>query len=514
MGMFLKERKRLLGVDIVLWSITLLLASIFGAGLLSKTKDVSPHTVRRQAVEKAPEQADLNYRRSVDLLEVELNHSWFIYNLPGPIKSLALLSDGAPEFFFSQERATQYQMSALRVGHESDPYVTARLLILLHENGEDWKKLISNFQEKNGQSDEFLRAVEAIYLAEQSKKSADVANKDKLEISDTTSSNSMSTAGAIVVIERSTDSWYRTAVLSTAYQDDRKKLAVIEEQKQNRCNLAVAALSFYHLLVAAASVAGILILWKFIRNRKPHSDKPISFSFRQIYACILAFFCTMVFMAFNHTAINEQCRRLFSSSSWDFGLHNGSILAVLVTFVVTIVALTSAWLFALKPDHISWRRILLGSPELNLGQVAAYGVGGFCVGTMLLQILIVINNQIDRSFRPPNDFLEIFIIGSPILSTLLILAYCVAGPLAEEIIFRVVLYGWMRQRLNVVVSVVAINIIFALYHCNLPLFITYFTLGVIFTVVYERTRSLAACWLSHCLWNLLVNLEAYLKLCL
>src|SRR5579883_2812321 len=181
MGMFLKERKRLLGVDIVLWSITLLLASIFGAGLLSKTKDVSPHTVRRQAVEKAPEQADLNYRRSVDLLEVELNHSWFIYNLPGPIKSLALLSDGAPEFFFSQERATQYQMSALRVGHESDPYVTARLLILLHENGEDWKKLISNFQEKNGQSDEFLRAVEAIYLAEQSKKSADVANKDKLE---------------------------------------------------------------------------------------------------------------------------------------------------------------------------------------------------------------------------------------------------------------------------------------------------------------------------------------------
>ena len=83
----------------------------------------------------------------------------------------------------------------------------------------------------------------------------------------------------------------------------------------------------------------------------------------------------------------------------------------------------------------------------------------------------------------------------------------VIGPLAEEIFFRGVLYGFMRSKWNVITAAIISSFLFALAHipnaasAALPIA---FLGSFVMTLIYERTHSLTLCAALHMLFNFIM----------
>jgi membrane protease YdiL (CAAX protease family) len=70
-------------------------------------------------------------------------------------------------------------------------------------------------------------------------------------------------------------------------------------------------------------------------------------------------------------------------------------------------------------------------------------------------------------------------------------------PLAEELLFRGVLYAWLRQRWGVPLSTCVSAALFALAHANLRMAAQIFVTGIALAVLYERSRSIFVSTLAH-----------------
>lgn len=70
-------------------------------------------------------------------------------------------------------------------------------------------------------------------------------------------------------------------------------------------------------------------------------------------------------------------------------------------------------------------------------------------------------------------------------------------PLAEELIFRGMVFASLRERFQFPVSAVISALLFALFHGNLPQGVYAFILGLAMAWVYENCRTLAAPYVFH-----------------
>jgi len=70
-------------------------------------------------------------------------------------------------------------------------------------------------------------------------------------------------------------------------------------------------------------------------------------------------------------------------------------------------------------------------------------------------------------------------------------------PVAEELLFRGVLYNWLRQRLSVLPCTLISAALFALAHANRQMVIQIFIVGVVLALIYEKSRSVLISGLTH-----------------
>ena len=90
-----------------------------------------------------------------------------------------------------------------------------------------------------------------------------------------------------------------------------------------------------------------------------------------------------------------------------------------------------------------------------------------------------------------------------------IVIYGILSPLAEEIVFRGLIYNRMKRYFNSVLSIVVCGILFGGYHGNLVQGIYGCILGIAITFSYELFGNFAAPVLFHSLANLSVFMTAY-----
>jgi|GEM_PF-5219853 len=95
---------------------------------------------------------------------------------------------------------------------------------------------------------------------------------------------------------------------------------------------------------------------------------------------------------------------------------------------------------------------------------------------------------------------------------IVILGIGIIGPLGEEIIFRGAIYTWFRRYYNVSFSVISSAIIFAILHLNLPQIIVGIIIGCTLALVFEKTKSIWACFALHAIYNTSVVLIVYFNI--
>jgi membrane protease YdiL (CAAX protease family) len=75
------------------------------------------------------------------------------------------------------------------------------------------------------------------------------------------------------------------------------------------------------------------------------------------------------------------------------------------------------------------------------------------------------------------------------------------APLAEEIIFRGILYTALRERGWPRTALFGTSILFGLIHWHVPSLVALSFLGLVWALLYARTSSLFASILAHSLFN-------------
>jgi membrane protease YdiL (CAAX protease family) len=93
---------------------------------------------------------------------------------------------------------------------------------------------------------------------------------------------------------------------------------------------------------------------------------------------------------------------------------------------------------------------------------------------------------------------------------LLGLATILVAPAAEEVLFRGVLYPWLKRRWGTTLALLLASAAFAFMHLNLVTFLPLFVLALILTFLYEWTNNLLAAITAHSLFNALNFAVLYL----
>lgn len=175
------------------------------------------------------------------------------------------------------------------------------------------------------------------------------------------------------------------------------------------------------------------------------------------------------------------------------GLELGALEATAISAVITIPVL----IYVYSKDQK--RRGESGRDGLNLGGCFAYVVlfgSSLCIlGNFIVESMGI--SEMSKAYEEAANFLY-----SPTFAVQ-ILASGFVIPIAEELIFRGMIFASLKDRLPFLVSAFLSAGIFALFHGNLPQGVYAFLLGFAAAWLYQTTKSLLAPCVFHISANLL-----------
>lgn len=133
-------------------------------------------------------------------------------------------------------------------------------------------------------------------------------------------------------------------------------------------------------------------------------------------------------------------------------------------------------------------------PFFKYGVIAVMGIGA-CIALNNLLILSSISS-VSQTYQDTSQL----IYQSPLWVQIVGLGILL--PIAEELVYRGLLYKRMRENMPVVISMVFSAVIFGVTHGNLVQFIYAGVLGFLLAYTYEKTGTLKAPALLHIVMNL------------
>lgn len=176
---------------------------------------------------------------------------------------------------------------------------------------------------------------------------------------------------------------------------------------------------------------------------------------------------------------------------------NRSVIAVADTLLLDGVILA-----------VGWRILRRAAPAPSGAKgwpSVRFALGAYLVFLPVLAAVVMTIGWILRiiQYEPaPQAVFTIFLSEGrlPVIGFLGVLV-SVVGPLAEEIFFRGLLYGWLRRRMGILPGLIFSSMLFAGLHGDVVFFAPVFCLGLLFGWVYEKSGSLAAPVAVHILHN-------------
>lgn len=158
----------------------------------------------------------------------------------------------------------------------------------------------------------------------------------------------------------------------------------------------------------------------------------------------------------------------------------------------------------LKQHGLNWRDAL-GLDTGNLPKKLALAAGALALALPVVFGLEYISVQaLDKMGWPPENQRAVELIlrtQSAGIKIYLALFAIILAPLAEEFVFRGVLFPFLKQCGWPKLAWLGVSFLFALMHVNAPTLLPLFALALVLTWLYEKTNCLLAPIAAHSLFN-------------
>ena len=204
---------------------------------------------------------------------------------------------------------------------------------------------------------------------------------------------------------------------------------------------------------------------------------------------------------------NSDIQTYMENNSTSF-LAIVSILSIIVFGIILYFKQKSSKNYSDKP-FVSFDKVK--KEELSESFILFLGMYGI---TMLWVVLINFLGEANPFFQ---KILESHnnVMGEITNSESFILVFVVTAiivPIIEEMFFRGLIYGRLRQAMKPIVAIFISSLLFGIFHGNIVQGVYAFFIGFVLALVYEKTGALWLSMLGHALINTIGVAVPYLKL--
>jgi membrane protease YdiL (CAAX protease family) len=486
----LRERKQIWAVDTLLVSSTLLIVATLSVNFL--LPNIKKKQDSHAQYSKAIKQCDA----AIDSIE----EAGYEAELSEPAHTIisSIAASKVDKLMQDAESVVQKKVDVF----PDSAALSARLAVILHAEGKNTSPVFEHYHRVGGEENELLSSLQQIYA---SNAAATAATQDQYDAQEL----------AEIFKTGLPDGWYRTTALIDMYKlYDKDELKNALAKRQVHSQAWSFRIQAFLIVDAIIFILGVISLIAFARLKRLEAVEviPLTTSFRRMYSCLISMMFTQV-IAGGVIGVWIGFTSVAYHRSADISDYEG-LLSTTLIISGTISCLLMLYLLVLKPQKLALNKAFTRSAiSLTPPQFAAFVLGGFCAGNVLNIIGRALYHLLPGAGRPTNpahlEMVRAFVSGD--LSAILksVIFACMVAPFTEEIMFRGLLFGWLRYRFGSLPAIFISSLTFALWHFDLNGFVQYFALGLVLSSVYNRTRNLWLSMLIHAAWNLWVVSTVY-----
>jgi membrane protease YdiL (CAAX protease family) len=311
--------------------------------------------------------------------------------------------------------------------------------------------------------------------------------------------------------------WFRNYALEQLYQNTKQvdQLNSLKVDRRRQDDLLLQRLKVMTILSLLVFLSGAIVLLvlliQLIRKKLkprttpsvPDANNEISrvYSFKSVYGTVIAFLATK--LAFRH----------YFGFDWYYNPHITQSNALETTLSIGVIyavsngcALLYAYIFAMRPNKIPFLEgICFRLHSGTTGPIRMLLIGALtCLPMMTIATISSGLSKLCGLEGTSNPIygIEVQIAHTGDLKSIAIMymQFLLLVPFIEEALIRGFLYSALRQRMNVLCSVLVSSIFFSALHLDISGFLLIFVIGAVFALVVERTKSIVPTIFAHGLW--------------
>lgn len=183
--------------------------------------------------------------------------------------------------------------------------------------------------------------------------------------------------------------------------------------------------------------------------------------------------------------------QLFLVKVFNVDLFYGAIIGNIFSFSVGLIII----LILMKPDF----RLEKETSDTTVPQIIGWSILGFIMAFVAQGIAANIEVYVFKIEAGSENTQDIVKLMKQ--APLFFVVPALVGPILEELVFRKVIYGSLAKKFNVYFAAIVSAAIFAVAHMELTHFLVYFSIGLVFTFLYAKTKRIIVPIIAHMSMN-------------
>lgn len=205
------------------------------------------------------------------------------------------------------------------------------------------------------------------------------------------------------------------------------------------------------------------------------------------------------FVAFQSAGRTMDTGAVQEGIQYAMGLLTKGWMMILITLLCDMVLMAGfgTWYYFRERQYPFRPNYKSAFSLKNIGYIIVMGVLGQYASNLIATLTGVLIPSAMDSYE---DLAQNFNLStaSPVL---MILAVCIVGPIAEELVFRGMIFGKLRRAFSFWPAAIISGIMFGVFHMNIMQGVYASVLGVLLAYVYEKTQTIFGSIFFHIVFN-------------